>query len=392
MITPSFGLTATERVLPRLSLDFTTATLDPRVEFTRANANTATVTNSSGLIVPVAANVPRFDYDPITLNCKGLLIEESRSNRYIRTDELNNSYWTNGPLVMSQSSTELDPMGNLAWVIASSNFSRTLTVTASATNSFSLYVKAKTGTTFRMREANYTGIQRDYAVGTGVGVNDTFYPVGNGWYRCVFNLAYGAGQTVGLVTMGTVNGDLYVAMPQAELGFATSYMPNPGAGGNVREADVATMTGTNFSDWYNPIRGTLVCIAEKTVASLVGNKVLVSINDNVGSNFAEIRYSGTNTATARCLMFSGGADQFGVTPSANSEIRKIALAYEENNTAASANASTPTTDTSCLVPVSPIQMTIGYSPTFGTALNGWIRQIYFYDNRCINNEIRAFTN
>ena len=48
MITPSFSLTATERVLPRMALDFTTAVLDPRVTFTRTG-NTATVTNSSGV-------------------------------------------------------------------------------------------------------------------------------------------------------------------------------------------------------------------------------------------------------------------------------------------------------------------------------------------------------
>lgn len=35
MITPAFGLTATERVLPKLALDFTTASLDSRVTFTR---------------------------------------------------------------------------------------------------------------------------------------------------------------------------------------------------------------------------------------------------------------------------------------------------------------------------------------------------------------------
>lgn len=52
MITPSFGLAATERVLPRLALDFTTASLDPRITFTRSGA-TATVINSSGVIVSV---------------------------------------------------------------------------------------------------------------------------------------------------------------------------------------------------------------------------------------------------------------------------------------------------------------------------------------------------
>ena len=50
MIAPSFSLTATERVLPRMALDFTTASLDARVTFTRSG-NTATVTNSSGFVV-----------------------------------------------------------------------------------------------------------------------------------------------------------------------------------------------------------------------------------------------------------------------------------------------------------------------------------------------------
>ena len=42
MITPSYGLTATERVLPRLALDFTTAILDPRITFTRTGATATT--------------------------------------------------------------------------------------------------------------------------------------------------------------------------------------------------------------------------------------------------------------------------------------------------------------------------------------------------------------
>jgi hypothetical protein len=46
MITPAFALTATERVLPRLTIDFTTATLDPRIALTRTGA-TATRTLSS---------------------------------------------------------------------------------------------------------------------------------------------------------------------------------------------------------------------------------------------------------------------------------------------------------------------------------------------------------
>jgi len=65
MITPSFGITATERVLPKLALDFTTASLDGRVMFARTTDAThpATYTNSNGLIASATDNQPRFDYD-----------------------------------------------------------------------------------------------------------------------------------------------------------------------------------------------------------------------------------------------------------------------------------------------------------------------------------------
>jgi hypothetical protein len=83
MMTSSYSITATERVLPRLALDFTTAVLDPRVTFTRSGA-TATRVNASGFIETMAANTARFDYDPMTLAPKGMLVEESRTNLVYR--------------------------------------------------------------------------------------------------------------------------------------------------------------------------------------------------------------------------------------------------------------------------------------------------------------------
>jgi hypothetical protein len=93
MITPSFSLTSTERVLPSMALDFTTANLDSRVTFTRTG-NTATVVNSSGNVVGINADLPRFDYDPIALTCKGLLIEESRTNLIPYSSDFNDASWT----------------------------------------------------------------------------------------------------------------------------------------------------------------------------------------------------------------------------------------------------------------------------------------------------------
>ena len=63
---------------PSLRLDFTTGVLDPRISLTRSTS--ATRTNIKGILETVGANVARFNYDPVTRKCKGLLLEEARTN------------------------------------------------------------------------------------------------------------------------------------------------------------------------------------------------------------------------------------------------------------------------------------------------------------------------
>ena len=63
-----------------------TARKGPTPVFTRAS--TATFVGSDGLIQSAAINATRFDHDPVTLACKGLLIEESRTNLVFPSDAL----------------------------------------------------------------------------------------------------------------------------------------------------------------------------------------------------------------------------------------------------------------------------------------------------------------
>ena len=48
--------------------------------FTFTRATTATYVNSAGTVTTAAVDEPRIDYDPATLACRGLLIEEQRTN------------------------------------------------------------------------------------------------------------------------------------------------------------------------------------------------------------------------------------------------------------------------------------------------------------------------
>jgi len=72
---------------PSVQFDFAGAVLDPRITFTRAG-NTATVVDSSGRVSAINADLPRFNYNPVTLACNGLLIEEQRSNSILSSQDL----------------------------------------------------------------------------------------------------------------------------------------------------------------------------------------------------------------------------------------------------------------------------------------------------------------
>ena len=55
-----------------------TKTLDRKITFSRDSIGT--YTDELGVVRYATNNVPRFDHDPSTGRCLGLLIEESRTN------------------------------------------------------------------------------------------------------------------------------------------------------------------------------------------------------------------------------------------------------------------------------------------------------------------------
>ena len=71
---------------PSLVLNFLQEIADSRITYS-GGAN-GTRVNSSGNIV--AATTPRFDYDPVTLAAKGLLVEEARTNLRLYSGAIDN--------------------------------------------------------------------------------------------------------------------------------------------------------------------------------------------------------------------------------------------------------------------------------------------------------------
>jgi hypothetical protein len=424
MITPSFGLTATERVLPKLALNFTTATLDPRITFTRSGA-TATRVNSSGYIETVAADTPRFDFDPATLACKGLLIEDAKANIFTYSNDFRDTAaagsarpW-NYTLVTTTQNVAVSPDNttNASKLIstASSGFHAMSifsgTRIASAPYTFTFYAKAaEIGFCYPNFSSALTGsgigglvnLSTGEVTGVAAGLTLTTTNAGNGWWRITatatgnsstttFNSVINTTNAAGVLSH-TGNGvdGIYIYGAQLEQGaFATSYIPTTTTS-LTRNADVATMTGTNFSDWFNATEGALY--SECSLISVVSANVFV-VSDNTVNN--RLYIATTSTGLPHLRAFVAGADQGlvnaagGASVSANT-IFKMVGSYKVDSACFSRSGLGVGTDNTYAIPT--VDRAYLGSGAAGTAqMNGHIQKIMYWPQRLINAEVQAFS-
>jgi hypothetical protein len=73
---------------------FLGGTLGSGAVFTRASPGW--YYNSSGVLVQAANDVPRFDYDPVTMRIKGLLLEDTSTNLILQSGNLAHAAWSPG--------------------------------------------------------------------------------------------------------------------------------------------------------------------------------------------------------------------------------------------------------------------------------------------------------
>ena len=270
---------------PSLDLDFAnTRCLDPRITFSRAS--TATFVGADGLIQTAATNVARFDHDPTTGESLGLLAEAARANLITYSEQLNNTGWFKN-LVTVSANAGVAPDGTftadqVSNTPNSTSYCRpTVSISNTTTYTFSLYVKPLTTNKSLIFET--TGGQVVFNLTTlttsGPGARQ-IVPVANGWYRIVWTFTGISGlggfpqfPTLFIGGWPTTSDSVSFLFwgTQVEAGsFPTSYIPTSGSTA-TRVADVASMTGTNFSSWYNNTEGTFVTDAILAFTQNAGN-------------------------------------------------------------------------------------------------------------------------
>ena len=364
-------------VEPSLNLDFANSKkLDSRITFTRAS--TGTYTDESGIIRTAAANEARFDHDNDG-NSLGLLIEESRTNSMSYSNEFSTNWSFGGAGVgVLTPNAAIAPDGT--WSASKLAAEETHWLTRGTP----LSVASNTFVKFNLSTGTFDSVIATSSATYGI------TKAGNGWYRVhltVSNITFSVYAKAGELSFiaiqfqgssayiysadggaGNTTQGIYIWGAQLETGsFPTSYIPTSGST-VTRSADLASMTGTNFSSWYNQSEGTLYqdCTTRVPATALnpdVGVGAIMTASGNVQLGFYQVLNTSnlnavvyqTATAYSANLSLSGAWTQN--VPS------KAALAYKQNSFAASADGATPQTDSSGIVPI-PNALDIGQLSTF----------------------------
>jgi hypothetical protein len=345
---------------------------------------------------------PRFDYDPVTLAAKGLLIEEQRTNLATYSDQFDNAVWVKlGATVTANAAVSPDGTTNadqLATTATTTGFYKIGTGTSGTSYTLSIYIKYVSGNT------NYTigtdtnpstgasvfNVSAGTIVSNGAGVaSSSITPAGNGWYRCSVTYV-STGLSLSNILYSATGGAgtaLIYGIQFENAAFATSYIPTV-ASQVTRSADVATMTGTNFSSWYNAAEGTFVVSADTVKPTTAAvTCVVTSADDGTSANRLMVRYLTANLEALN-VVSSVIQTQLQKTYSSNS-VDSAAFAYAASDFAFTTNGGAVLTDATGSVPVVN-RLSIGNTVSV-VQLNGHIRQIAYYNTRLPNATLQALT-
>jgi hypothetical protein len=382
-----------------------------------------------GEYIPTTSTInsaPRFDHDPTTGESLGLLVEEQRTNSI-----------TNNMMVGAVAGTPgTNPTG---WVYATAQ-SNGLTISIAGTgveNGINYIDYRFNGTTVASPNSCAIGIVSASAATAQTWTASTYWKLAAGSTTGIVNWQLGliegtagggfvagafysqtaptsaalitqrpaatrtlsGGGTVGIVTFPinvpvtgntAIDFTLRIGLPQLEQGaFATSVIPTTGATA-TRAADVASISGSNFSSWYRQDEGTVFAegSALTTTARWGAFNSTASFSEciNFGSvtgGQAELTVR-TPTTTTAVSIIAGSALTAGA-------VVRDAFRYAVNDFAVTRNGVTPSTSTSGNLPNARNTFYIGVSANTFTYHNGHMRRLTYWPARLPNETLQNIT-
>ena len=408
---------------PSLDLNFAaTKRLDPRITFTRASS--ATFVNEDGLIEAAGVNQARFDHTPTTGESLGLLVEEQRTNLILQSEDFSTT-WTNvntseaiNVATAPDGTTTADKLITNNGIAGISSYIAQTVVKSAAATTYTYSVFAKTGeagtgtlqllavdtaTSANSATSSFSTVSGTIAVaasvnGTFANASSIITPLADGWYRCSLTFTTGTETSINLrlysrlPTTGDGTRGILLWGAQLEVGaFPTSYIPTVAAT-VTRAADVASITGANFSSWYNQTEGTM--FADVLNTAVIGTTRIFSVSNNANANRIHINRGSVSGGNIGVVVTTSSVAQVGLTLATSLAAltsNKSAFAYKTNDFAGSVNGLTPVTQNTGSIPTVS-QATIGNGDTVGlNTMNGTIKRLTYWPTRLADTTLQQIT-
>lgn len=393
-----------------LLMDFTNGqAVDSRLTFDRAS--TATRYNRYGFRESVLAGLPRIDFDPATLACNGLLVEEAATNNLLFSNDFTNLAWTksnatvtannklgaNNTLSASTVSFTSSTLGALSQnTTQAGTSSQTFSIDIGSTDcsdaQLSIFWTGSIIESVNLRFNPITGaviaITNTLAVVEGYCIK----PLKNGLFRVS---ASGRGLNAANTTVQfslyeqtTSACSLFIGAAQGEpAAFMSSYTGATTTVAVTRVADSASITSLTTQPWFNSLEGTLVvesCL--NSVDASARDTITVAFNDGTNANRILIKsYLNGGAANFQGVITIASTAVFSspILQKLAGEFSKQALAYKANDNAYAINGSGLYAAASAIPAFTTMQLTTNGSQS--------IKSIAYYPTRLPNNELLAAT-
>lgn len=406
---------------------YTTATRAADIEglstsFTRAS--TATYVGHDGKVKKAGVDAPRFDYDPVTLTAKGLLVESAATNLLLKSSDWSSSSYskvnltgTYNVITSPAGDRTADLMSNPGGGGVNHHSASNIPLTAGTAVTFSQFFKAgPTGGNACMRIQGTYPARADVCFNlatesfdftgatTFTGLTYGFQKFSNGWYRVWLSaipdatltgsIAFGPSTLASNGWEGPTSGaaDVYCWGRDAISGisYPRSHIPTESATVTCA-TDSALITTTKFSDWFNPVEGTILVEFDANLPAGGSTEYnILELGTGASSNRHRLYIYGNNVGGGTT---SGGVVQAdiqlsGYTPSTT---YKAAYAYGLNNCGLAVNGIVGT-DNVATMPTGLISAAIGGSTVAGVAgISGHIHRVVYYPERLPDATIQSLT-
>lgn len=402
----------------RGELNFLGGSLPRQIGFTRASSRTCF--NSMGAMVVLASDVPCFDYNPVTLQPRGIAIEGQRTN-LVRNGSASGGSVSSPPTNWSVAGGT----GGVSWSLIGPSslkgipgYTYRVSGTANLNTGFALVQETASGIassisqtyavsyylavtrgsptnlqSFRVRLEGTNGSTRTETPAASNNIKDVLSaePLRYDYISSLTNVATTNSRPfldVAFSSGSAIDFDIFIGAVQQELApFASSYIPTSGVSA-VRASDVASITNLSGIG-FNATEGTFFVVGSYlTEVSTQYSLSLYKTGDGVNNRIGLRRGGGTPSVLVYESYVSGSADVGVSTASLPAPYNfRAAFAYALNNYAISLNGAAVSTDGTAGVPALDA-LVVGNDSGLSNPMFGWVERISYTPAKLPNSQLQ----